>query len=267
MEIPFSKLSGSGNDFIIINNLTGFLDVEDFRKKIPLVCRRRISVGADGIIIIEKSTKAHFKWLFFNSDGSEAEMCGNGGRCVARFAYEKGIAPQKLSFETLAGIIKAEVKGREVKVEMIKPFGLKIDKKLKLNDIEITYSFLNTGVPHVVIFVDDLERVNVKEIGRKIRFHKEFEPAGTNVNFVSAKDGTLFIRTYERGVEEETLACGTGATAAALVAIEKKIASSPVKVITKSGETLKIYKEENRVFLEGLTRWVYDGVLKEESWL
>ncbi len=266
MEIAFSKLSGSGNDFIIIDNLSGELNVEDFKEKIPLICRRRISVGADGVIIIEKSDRAHFRWRFFNSDGSEAEMCGNGGRCVARFAYEKGIAPQKLAFETLAGIIRAEVNGKSVKVEMIKPFGLKIDEKLNIDGRELTYSFINTGVPHVVIFVDDIEAVDVEELGRKVRFHEAFKPSGTNVNFVSVRDGKLFIRTYERGVEGETLACGTGATAAALIAIEKKMLSSPVTVITRSKEALKIYKEGEQVFLEGLTRWVYDGVLKEESW-
>ena len=267
MKIPFSKLSGSGNDFIIIDNTNGIISADDFRKKVPQICRRRISVGADGVIIIEKSTKAHFKWRFFNSDGSEAEMCGNGGRCAARFAFEKGLAPQEMSFETLAGIIKASVNGRKVKVQLTQPHSLKIAEKLVISERPISYSFINTGVPHVVIFVDDLENTDVENIGKKIRFHQNFIPAGTNVNFVQVINDALAIRTYERGVEAETLACGTGSVAAAIKKKKKGIAKSPVKVITRSQEVLTVYQEENRVFLEGLTRWVYDGVLKEEAWI
>ncbi len=260
----FSKLSGSGNDFIIIDNMDLKIDADAFREKIPKICRRAISVGADGVIIIEPSDRADFKWRFFNSDGSEAEMCGNGGRCAARFAYERGIAPQVMRFETLAGIIKAEVKGRLVKVQLTDPYGLVLDSRLE--DLGITYSFVNTGVPHVVLMVDDLESVDVEGLGRRVRFHPVFAPAGTNVNFVCIKDGRLYIRTYERGVEAETLACGTGASASAYIAIKKGLLNPPVEVVTKSGEVLKIYLENGKLFLEGLTRWVYDGILKEEAW-
>ena len=262
--LPFSKLSGSGNDFIIIDNTDGKIDANEFRKRVPHICRRALSVGADGVIIIEPSESAHFKWRFFNSDGSEAEMCGNGGRCAARFAYEKGIAPQKMSFETLAGIIKAEVSGKIVKVQLTRPFGWVMDAVLE--DLGVNYCFVNTGVPHVVVFVDDIETVDVEGLGRKIRFHKAFAPAGTNVNFAAVSRGRLYVRTYERGVEAETLACGTGATACALVAVRKGLLSSPVEVVTRSGEVLRVYSEGEDVFLEGGTRWVYDGVMKEEAW-
>ncbi|BAT71861.1 diaminopimelate epimerase [Thermosulfidibacter takaii ABI70S6] len=263
--MEFSKLSGSGNDFIIIDNMDLKIDADSFVKLVPKICRRAISVGADGVILIEPSDRADFKWRFFNSDGSEAEMCGNGGRCAARFACEKGIAPQSMVFETLAGLIRAEVQGRLVKVQMTEPFGWVMDKRLE--DLGVTYCFVNTGVPHVVVFVEDLESMDVVGLGRKIRFHSQFQPAGTNVNFVTVKDGKVFIRTYERGVEGETFACGTGATAAALIGIKKGLVVSPVEVVTRSGEVLKIYEDNDKVFLEGLTRWIYDGVLSKEAWL
>ena len=266
MGIEFSKLSGSGNDFIIIDNMDLKIDSDDFRRYVPVICRRRISVGADGVIIVEPSNIADFKWRFFNSDGSEAEMCGNGGRCVARFVYEKGIVKDRFfSFETLAGIIKVEVKGRKVKVQLTRPFDLFLDEKLDLDDTKLVFSFVNTGVPHVVIFVDDLEKIDVDGLGRKVRFHERFAPAGTNVNFAAVKDGKIYYRTYERGVEGETLACGTGAAACAIVAAEKGIFDFPIDVITRSGETLRIYREEENIFLEGLTKWVYDGVLRDEA--
>ncbi len=262
--MEFSKLSGSGNDFIIIDNMSGKLDADDFRGLVPKICRRGVSVGADGVIIIEPSERADFRWRFFNSDGSEAEMCGNGGRCAARFAYEKGIAPATMAFETLAGLIRAEVKGRLVKVQMTDPFGWVMDERLE--DLGITFCFVNTGVPHVVVFVEDIESVDVEGLGSKIRFHERFSPSGTNVNFAKVEGDRILIRTYERGVEGETLACGTGSVAAALVAHKKGLVDLPVEVLTRGGEVLKVYLDEGKVFLEGLTKWVYDGYLREEAW-
>ena len=262
--MEFSKLSGSGNDFIIIDNTDGRIDADQFRKLVPRICRRAVSVGADGVIIIEPSDRANFRWRFFNSDGSEAEMCGNGGRCAARFAYEKGIAPATMSFETLAGVIQAQVKGRLVKVQLTDPYGWVMDERLE--DLGVEYCFVNTGVPHVVVLVEDVEGIDVEELGRRIRFHPQFQPAGTNVNFAQVKGGKLFVRTYERGVEAETLACGTGSVACALIAIRKGLLSSPVEVVTRSGEVLKVHLENEKVFLEGLTRWVYDGYLRGEAW-
>lgn len=268
MKINFSKLQGSGNDFIVIDNMDLKIDSDKFREIVPKITRRALSIGADGVIIIEPSDKADFKWRFFNSDGSEAEMCGNGGRCAARFAYEKGIAGSSMKFLTLAGIINAEVKGRRVKIQLTQPKDWVINAKLE--DLNIHYHFVNTGVPHVVIFVENLNEIDVEGIGRKIRYHKIFQPKGTNVNFVELRDKQLLIRTYERGVEAETLACGTGATASAIIAMKLGlIKDKSVDVVTKSGEILKIYYEEatNTPFLEGDTRWIYDGTMREEAYI
>ena len=203
--------------------------LKDFVRK---VCRRRISVGADGLILIERSQKADFKWRFFNADGSEAEMCGNGGRCAARFAYLKGIAGPSLKFETLAGILSAQVNGKRVKLEMTKPFGLKLDETISIDGKEQILSSINTGVPHAVLFVEDLEGVGYRsEWEGRFDIHSHFAPSGTNANFVRVEKGSqLSIRTYERGVEDETLACGTGAVASALVAAFKGLVKSPVSI-------------------------------------
>jgi diaminopimelate epimerase len=267
MSIAFSKLTGSGNDFILIDNLAGRVNVYSFRENIPKVCLRALSIGADGVIFVEPSTLAHFRWRFFNADGSEAEMCGNGGRCVARFAFEMGIAPWDMAFETLAGVVKARVlEEGVVRVQFPSPHGWRWGDKLRLDDGYVEYSFVNTGVPHVVIMVDDLEGVAVKEMGRKIRFHPLFSPAGTNVNFVQELGkGRLAIRTYERGVEDETLACGTGATASALIYLGSR-EEGQVEVVTRSGETLGVEKKGKEVYLQGATRWIYDGRMRPESW-
>ncbi|MCX7856593.1 MAG: diaminopimelate epimerase [Deltaproteobacteria bacterium] len=267
MHVKFFKMSASGNDFIIIDNRDGvidknFPDIQEFVKKI---CRRHLSVGADGVILVECSQITDFKWRFFNSDGSEAEMCGNGGRCVARFAYETGIAPKKMSFETLSGVIKAEVEGRRVKVQLTEPHSLKLDYEIKLNDREIFVSSVNTGVPHVVLLYENIDNAPVEELGREIRFHSAFSPSGTNVNFVKInKNDEIIVRTYERGVEGETYACGTGAVASVVVLKEKGLINTPTKIITKGGEILYVYIEDG-VFLEGEVRFIFEGRLHREA--
>lgn len=271
-KIPFSKMSGCGNDFIFIDNRTKILDPDNLGDFVPRVCAPKVSVGADGVVLIEDSRKANFRWRFFNSDGSEAEMCGNAGRCAARFAVLKGIAPEKLSFETRAGIITAEVSGRRVKLQMVKPFGLKLDFTVQIDGAGHSLHFLNTGVPHAVQFVPEAAKVNVKDLGKKIRFHAHFQPAGTNANFVQIIDRrNIKVRTYERGVEDETLACGTGAVAAALISGAKGYADSPVAVETSGGEILNIHFGKkgdgfDPVYLEGDTRLVYEGDLWEEAY-
>jgi len=270
--IPFWKMNGSGNDFILIDNRQGILDADHLGDFVLRVCARKVSAGADGLLLIEPSKRADFRWRFFNSDGSEAEMCGNAGRCAARFAVLKRIASEKLSFETLAGIIEAEVYGRRVKLLMVQPTGLALDLEVRIDDLDHRLHFLNTGVPHIVEFVESAAKVEVKELGRKIRIHPRFQPAGTNANFVQPIDrGHLIVRTYERGVEDETLACGTGAVASALIAAAKGLAHSPVDIQTSGGEILKIYFQFkgdrfDRVFLEGDTRVVYEGYLWEEAY-
>jgi diaminopimelate epimerase len=267
VRIPFFKMHGGGNDFVLIDHRARFLPENrqpEFARK---VCVPKIGVGADGLILIEDSNKADFKWRFYNADGSEPEMCGNGGRCAARFAVLNGIAPETLSFETLAGIIRAEVNGRRVKITLAGVGDLNLHTGITLEEETLVGHFLRVGVPHVVVPVADLELTPVTHWGRMIRFHSIFEPQGTNVNFVRFRGpGEVEIRTYERGVEDETLACGTGAAAAALVAAGLGKVKSPVTVHTRGGEALTIYFVRQGeafadVYLEGDALVVYQGDL------
>lgn len=264
--LRFTKMTASGNDFILINNFEQRVPPEAGPWLAQKLCRRALSVGADGLILLEPPQgEADFAWRFFNADGSEAEMCGNGGRCAARFAVAEGLAPPALVFETLAGPIRAEVKGDWVKIQLPPPQGLKLDLPVD----ELIVSFINTGVPHVVCFTNEIEAVPVKKLGAKIRFHPTFQPAGANVNFVQVVGPQkIRVRTYERGVEDETLACGTGATASALVAVQKGLVQPPVEVETQGGEVLRIVFEANRleeVFLEGKANFVYQARLFSEA--
>jgi diaminopimelate epimerase len=271
-KIPFHKMNGSGNDFIIIDNRTGILEGVDLPQWVRKVCRRGLSVGADGLILVQNSSQADFQWRYFNADGSEAEMCGNGGRCVARFAYLSGIAGRSLSFETLSGVIEAEVVGERVKLKLGDPSDLRLNYPISLDGAEYLVSSINTGVPHVVQMVDNLEGYDVCGFGRSIRCHPHYQPDGTNANFIDLRDAhTIHIRTYERGVEDETLACGTGAVASALIGASKGLASSPISVHPRGGEVLTVYFEEKgsgftNVFLEGDARVVYEGELWEEAY-
>ncbi len=276
--MEFAKLQGSGNDFILIDNRDGKVYRELEKRGIPLkefvikVCRPHTGVGADGLILIEEpdNSENNFKWQFFNSDGSVAEMCGNGSRCAVRFCYEKGIVKDKnVRFETLAGVIKAYIldEGKRVKVQLTKPSEVE-EKVLECEGKKIKGYFINTGVPHFVVPVDDIENIDVVSLGRCIRFHELFKPRGTNVNFIqSISEDTIKIRTYERGVEGETLACGTGATAGAIVAyMNGKVKKKPVNVITRGGEVLRIDFSDDfkEVFLEGSVYKVFEGILSFE---
>jgi diaminopimelate epimerase len=270
--IDFFKMSGSGNDFILIDNRDQSLAVENIAQFVRAVCERKVSVGADGLIIIEDSERADFRWRFFNADGSEVDMCGNGGRCAARFACIKGIAKEKMSFETGAGIIDAEVKGDVVKLRLTDPQAMKANISVMIDGKPLEVSFINTGVPHAVCFVQGLDRYDVFNTGRKIRHHSEFQPEGTNANFMEVIDRhTIRIRTYERGVEDETLACGTGAVASALISSSRGLVESPVDARVKSGETLKIYfHKKDRgfqdIYLEGKANVVYEGRIWDEAY-
>jgi diaminopimelate epimerase len=269
--IPFSKLNGSGNDFLLVDNREGVVGDLDRPGFVAKVCDRARSIGADGMILVETSAKADFRWDFYNADGSRAEMCGNGGRCVARFAYERKIAGASQSFETLAGVIRAEVVGRRVKLQMTRPKGFVESAELTIGGRRLPYGFLDTGVPHAVLFVRDLDGVDVKALGSAIRHHKAFSPRGTNVNFAKPEGGVIRLRTYERGVEGETLACGTGAVATAILAASRGLAGAPVSVVTTGGETLVVHFEQGkkdfgRVYLEGDTSWVCDGRIYPEAY-
>ena len=272
-HINFFKMSGSGNDFILVDNRDGSIGGSNIQDLVRKVCRRKMSVGADGFIILQGSAHADFAWKFFNADGSEAEMCGNGGRCAARFAYLMGIAGKEMSFETLAGVIRAQVLGERVKLEMTIPKDMDLDQTLLIDGERHAISFIDTGVPHVVKLVEKTDSCDVVHLGRMIRHHEMYKPAGANANFASIGDeSSMTVRTYERGVEDETLACGTGAVASVLVAYSKGLVSSPVAVITKGGGILTIHFEPNNtgfqdVFLEGDARVIYEGRLWEDAFI
>ncbi len=270
-NVDFFKMSGSGNDFIIVDNRRGIIDGDNVSDLVRKICRRKMSVGADGFILVEESDNTDFQWRFFNADGSEAEMCGNGGRCAARFAYLKGIAGREMAFETMAGLIRAEIMDDRVKLEMGIPKNISLDHTLYIEGERHVVSFVNTGVPHVVEFVGDIDRCEVVELGRRVRHHEQYKPSGTNANFVSVNDrSNMVIRTYERGVEDETLACGTGAIASAVIAARKGMVSSPVSVKTRGGEVLAVHFKDlgerfKEVSLEGDARVIYEGRLWKDA--
>ncbi len=270
-HITFYKFSGTGNDFIIIDNRNRIVEEKGLPDFVAKVCRRKMSVGADGLILIENSDIADFRWRFFNSDGSTAEMCGNGARCAARFAYMNGIAGTEMSFETLAGIISARIIADQVKIKMTDPGDIR-DYSIETENGSLSVSNINTGVPHAVIVTENIDSAQVLRQGREIRFHKAFAPAGTNVNFVSRQsEGSIANRTYERGVEDETLACGTGCVAAAIVTAYKTGTLSPIRVLTGSGGYLTVHYEQEKgrffnVYLEGDARIIYKGELYEDAW-
>lgn len=272
-NIPFYKMSGSGNDFIIIDNRAGVVPEELLDTIIVKACRRQMSIGADGLILIENSDNANFKWRFYNSDGSEADMCGNGARCTARFAVEMGIAQSPMTWETTVGVISAEVNGAVAKVNMPKPHDIRYDYTVNVDGEVLPINSANTGVPHAVLFSQAIDDIEIVALGRAIRCHNDYAPKGTNVNF-AAKDGdnAIAVRTYERGVEDETLACGTGSIASALIASHKFNMTSPVAVRTRGGEILNVYFAEDGeggfkdVYLEGKVRIVYTGEFGPEAW-
>ena len=270
--IPFWKMSGSGNDFIVMDNRHGRIDSGTLADFTARICRRKLSVGADGLILVDNAADADFSWQFFNLDGSRAEMCGNGARCAARYAYLNGIAPASLAFNTDVGRIEARIMGDRVRIRMTDPTDCRLGLTIKLGRGVLDAASINTGVPHVVVVVDDIDAVDVVGLGREIRFHDNFASAGTNVNFIAVRpDGIVAIRTYERGVENETLACGTGSVAAALILARTAGHPSPVRVLTRSGGELSVVFDRAQgrfqdVFLEGDARVIYRGILDPEAW-
>ncbi|MFH1856684.1 MAG: diaminopimelate epimerase [Candidatus Omnitrophota bacterium] len=268
MTIPFVKAEGTGNDFVIIDarDLPVVTDLNSAAKKI---CNRKKSIGADGLLIYDKSSTCDFKMRIFNSDGSEAEMCGNGIRCIAQYAKKiKSLSKNSFDIETKAGRVKIDyLKTDMPRLKLTPPENLKLNLNLDIDGKKIIVNYVVVGVPHVVylkeleaphpadalIDEESLEKINVAELGRKIRFHKEFAPAGTNVNFIEVTSSdSLKVRTYERGVEEETLACGSGSSASSLIAFLLGKVKSPITVTTSGGEFLTVYVEGTREKIEGL---------------
>lgn len=265
-KITFTKAEATGNDFVIVDNRRStFKGLSGLARK---VCDPKRSVGGDGLLVIERSKRCDFRMRIFNSDGSEAQMCGNGSRCVALYAFKNGIAAASMTIETLAGDLKANVKGDKVKVMLTEPKDIRWNLCLMINKCPYKLDFVNTGVPHVIHFVEDLEKVDVKNVGSHLRNHGEFGPEGTNADFVQITGrNSIKVRTYERGVEDETLACGTGSVASALIAAEAEGMKSPITVETRSGESLKVYFDLvegkfSNVYLEGRARMVFNGTLE-----
>ena len=269
--VPFVKMHGSGNDFVLIDNRRLALPQAQMSLWAQRVCARAFGVGADGIIFLQDTPPGRdedYIWHFYNADGSRAEMCGNGSRCAARRAVEIGLADREHVFGTDAGPIRAHVgaDGDSVKVQLTKPFDLVLGTTLEVDGEQYDVHFVNTGVPHAVIVVDDVEAVDVQTLGSALRHHPHFEPAGTNVNFLQARSADQFLlRTYERGVEGETYACGTGAAASIYVARALGLAEASAHLTTSGGESLHIHLEGDTVFLEGPAVKTFEGEMFIEA--
>ncbi len=266
MRLNFTKMNGAGNDFILADNRDKAIALST--AQIIQVCDRHKGVGADGLMLLIpcQSGKADWAWDFFNNDGSRADMCGNGARCFARFVQKLTGTKGSLTFETGAGIIRAEFHGERVTINLTAPKDFKLDAKVSLAHGVETIHSVNTGVPHAVVFVPDADKAMVHKVGEEIRNHAHFAPKGTNVNFVQRlADGRIRVRTYERGVEGETLACGTGVTASALAAAAVHSIQSPVKIQVQSGDALEVAFTRNgmnfeNVQLSGPADFTFEGM-------
>ncbi|MDF7798233.1 diaminopimelate epimerase [Pontiellaceae bacterium B1224] len=259
MKIPFTKMHGAGNDFMVVDDraLTFPLDDAAF---VESIAARRTGVGCDGILLIQPSEIADFRMRFINPDGGEVDMCGNGARCIARRAFDLGLAPYEMTIETGAGLVQAAVQGKMIRLELTDPTDLRLGLEAGL---EWAVDFVNTGVPHAVAWVVDLQALELPKVGRILREHVLFAPAGTNADFAKVEaDGTLSVRTYERGVEAETLACGTGAAAVAVIAAEKGWVNLPVTVHCAGGFDLVIDSVQGRTSLTGGAVTVFEGTVE-----
>ncbi len=257
-------MSGTGNDFVMIDNRKHIIPADKRSPFAAAVGPRKTAVGCDGIILLEQNADKIIM-RFLNPDGSEVDMCGNGARCFASFLKQVGAAGDTAEFQTGAGMIRSQLTDRGVKVQLTDPAPIEEIKALAVNETPLDVFFTNTGVPHVVLFVDDIEDIDIRNTGAAIRYHDHFAPAGTNANFVKAnRPSDILVRTYERGVEDETLACGTGSVASALVYAARENATSPVKVTVRSGEPLWVYFDRDgdsfrNVFLEGGATVTFSG--------
>lgn len=265
-NLKFSKMVATGNDFVVIDCYSTKRDLNLSKLAVEL-CNRRLGIGADGLLVIERSKTADLKMRIFNPDGSEPDMCGNGSRCSALYAKLNSLAQENMKIETKAGILRAEVFRNIVKINMTKPKDIKIRLNIGTESGPVHLHYINTGVPHAIYFVEDIESIDLQKTGSFIRYNEIFKPEGVNVDFVQIRSNdTILMRTYERGVEAETYACGTGAVASGIMAGIIKDCRSPVKVDTKGG-VLTIYfdisdKVISNVFLEGEAREVFAGIIK-----
>ena len=262
--IEFIKISATGNDFIVIDNrLQDFSPDPDLVQKI---CARRTGIGADGLLLLEKSSQNDFSMRYFNSDGSEGELCGNGARAIALFAYLKKISAQRMRFESKSGIHRAEIGSDSVKVQMPQPQNIRWDlfeaEPLGYKSV----GYVEIGVPHFVVEVRSIDSVNVLSAGRKLRYSSQF-PKGANIDFIEIESNQkIKMRTYERGVEDETLSCGTGATAVSVLNFLKKKVEPPIVVEVPGGElTLDFRPDLNSIHLSGRVQPIYSGKLLMEN--
>ncbi len=264
MLLRFTKMNGAGNDFVVVDNRDGRSSLD--ARRIARLCDRHRGVGADGLLAVEPAANgADFRMRYYNADGGEAEMCGNGARCFARFAGRLAGQDEAVSFETIAGVITAKLLGDRVQIQMSQPGPMKLNEQVEADGVAHAFHTVNTGVPHAVLLVENLASVDVQKIGSALRWHAHFAPKGTNVNFVQTLEpGLLAIRTYERGVEGETLACGTGVVASALVHQRLTGAPSPLRVRVQGGDALEVGFEIDgdtyrNVTLAGPADFVFDG--------
>ena len=265
MLLEFTKMNGAGNDFIFLDNRAG--KIQFTPEQIVRLCDRHRGIGADGVMLLipSRTGKADWAWDFYNSDGSTGEMCGNGARCFARFVQKTVGMNRDFTFETGAGVITASFHGERVTVNLTKPKDLRLNEKVMLSTGAETIHFLDTGVPHAVLYVPDADKAMVLSLGPEIRRHAHFGPRGTNVNFVQVLGPNhIRVRTFERGVEGETLACGTGVSAAAMISARVHKFASPVKVQVRGGDTLEVsFKDGGTDFddvrLTGPAEFVFEG--------
>jgi diaminopimelate epimerase len=262
IPIPFTKMSGTGNDFIVIDNRSK-LFVGNETDLFSQLCQRRVSVGADGIILLKEGIRAPVRMHYYNADGKEAPMCGNGARCAGFFAYEKRWVHQNhFLLEADDGIHDVTVSSHDVRLSLPAPTDCQTDVGILRETGWREGGFMNTGVPHYVLFVEDVDSVLVEETGRYYRNHQKFA-SGTNVDFVQyVSDGRLKVRTYERGVERETLSCGTGSVASALFASREFELSSPVEIITLGGHLAVHFNSDwSEISLSGRVSIIYEGLI------
>lgn len=280
-QIHFTKMSGSGNDFLLIDNRAGQVRTEDARQLAIRACRHRLSVGADGIVLLSDADKTDigcsYRWRYINADGSDGEMCGNGAMCAARFAVRDGIAAPHHRFRTEAGVVEAwvDTDSPAVSILVADPDPVQAPVVVEVRGQTLSCVRIVVGVPHVVIEASDADRFadadEFARIGRSIRRHPAFAPDGTNVNVISRIDENIWrMRTYERGVEAETLACGTGAVASAIVLGFSSKAVSPTTIRTSSGKNLLVAYDRNgasatNVRLTGQASFIYDGQLLPDA--
>src|SRR2546425_4770739 len=265
--LRFTKMNGAGNDFVMIDNRAGEVRLQP--EQIVRICDRHRGVGADGILLLEKgSNGADFRMRYYNRDGGEAEMCGNGARCFARFANKVAGAPEKISFQTPAGLIGARLDGDLVTLNMSDPTDLRLNLRLQIDGEDAVVHYINSGVPHVVVPVARLDVVHVFTQGAAIRRHKKFSPQGANVNFIEKRGAQkILVRTYERGVEDETLACGTGVVASALIFAVTETVDGPIGVLVRGGNELEVGFEKTgtqfkKVTLTGPAEFVFEGTIE-----